>query len=47
VRNFEGVVIRPLMAIGNWLIRATLKRGNEQQPMVMSIIYGDVDKVRE
>jgi hypothetical protein len=31
VTNFEGVVIRPLMAIGNLLIRATLKREDEQR----------------
>jgi hypothetical protein len=47
VTNFEGVVIEPLMAIGNWLIRATLKRENEQKLMVMSTIYGTLIKLEK
>jgi hypothetical protein len=40
------VVIRPLMAIGNLLIRATLKRENEQQLTVMGTIYGTLIRLR-
>jgi hypothetical protein len=47
VTNFEGVVIKPLMAIGNLLIRATLKRENEQRLMVMSTIYGTLIKLEK
>ena len=47
VTNFKGVVIEPLMAIGNWLIRATLKRENEQKLMVMSTIYGTLIKLEK
>ena len=44
VANFESVVIKPLMAIMNLLIRATLKRENEQKVLVMSTIYGTLIK---
>ena len=44
VTNFKSVVIRPSMAIGSLLIRATLKRENEQELMVMSTIYGTLIK---
>jgi hypothetical protein len=44
VANFESVVIKQLMAIMNLLIRATLKRENEQKVLVMSTIYGTLIK---
>jgi hypothetical protein len=44
VTNFKGVVIKPLMARGNLLVRATLKRENEQELMVISTIYGTLIK---
>jgi hypothetical protein len=44
VTNFESVAIKPLMAIGNVPIRATLKREIAQTVMVMSTIYGTLVK---
>jgi predicted ATPase len=37
----------PLMAIRNLLIRATLKRENEQKVLVMSTLYGMLIKSKK